>query len=88
MVNRILNDKSEVDAIIAVGILMKGDTMHFEYISQGVYQGLMDCSLNRTIPVINGVLTLLHSSQIAGRLELGAAWAQSAMCMMCNSQEF
>ena len=37
-----LADPAKVDCIICIGVLIKGETMHFEYISQSVSQGLMD----------------------------------------------
>ncbi|KAK0628138.1 6,7-dimethyl-8-ribityllumazine synthase [Bombardia bombarda] len=55
------------DAIIAIGVLIKGETMHFEYISDSVSQGLMRVSLDTGIPVIFGVLTVLNDEQAKAR---------------------
>ncbi|KAI9823222.1 MAG: hypothetical protein M1826_000235 [Phylliscum demangeonii] len=51
------------DVIIAVGVLIKGDTMHFEYIADAVSQGLMRVQLDATTPVVFGVLTVLNEAQ-------------------------
>lgn len=51
------------DAIIAIGVLIKGSTMHFEYISDAVSHGLMKVQLEKEVPVIFGVLTLLTEEQ-------------------------
>ncbi|KAG5288403.1 6,7-dimethyl-8-ribityllumazine synthase [Histoplasma capsulatum G186AR] len=51
------------DAIIAIGTLIKGETMHFEYIADAVSQGLMRLQLEKSVPVIFGVLTLLNEEQ-------------------------
>lgn len=51
------------DAIIAIGVLIKGETMHFEYISDAVSHGLMRLQLDGNVPVIFGLLTLLSEEQ-------------------------
>ncbi|KAK3989206.1 putative 6,7-dimethyl-8-ribityllumazine synthase [Cladorrhinum sp. PSN332] len=55
------------DAIIAIGVLIKGETMHFEYIAESVSHGLMRVSLDTGIPVIFGVLTVLNDEQAKSR---------------------
>jgi len=47
----------EVDAIIAVGTLIRGGTPHFEYIAAEVSKGLAQVSLDTGVPVSFGVLT-------------------------------
>lgn len=46
-----------VDAVIAIGCVIRGDTPHFEYICQGTTQGLADINREGKIPVIYGLLT-------------------------------
>ena len=58
------------DAIIAIGVLIKGETMHFEYISDAVSHGLMRTQLDLGIPVIFGVLTVLSDDQAKARAGL------------------
>ena len=55
--------KQPFDAIIAIGVLIKGSTMHFEYIADAVSHGLMKLQLDKDVPVIFGVLTLLTEEQ-------------------------
>lgn len=55
------------DALIAIGVLIKGETMHFEYIADSVSQGLMRVSLDTGVPVIFGVLTVLNDEQAKAR---------------------
>ncbi|EGP85608.1 unnamed protein product [Zymoseptoria tritici ST99CH_1A5] len=55
--------KEPFDAIIAIGALIKGSTMHFEYISDSVSHGLMKVQLETGCPVIFGLLTLLTEEQ-------------------------
>lgn len=56
-----------VDAVITCGVLIKGDTMHFEYISEAVSSGLMSVQLATSTPVIFGVLTCLSEDQVSAR---------------------
>jgi 6,7-dimethyl-8-ribityllumazine synthase len=60
------------DAVIAIGVLIKGATMHFEYISDSVVQGLMKVQLDTGVPVIFGVLTALTDEQALERAGLGS----------------
>lgn len=55
------------DAIIAIGVLIKGETMHFEYIADSVSHGLMRVGLDTGVPVIFGVLTVLSEDQAKAR---------------------
>lgn len=55
--------KEPFDAIVAIGVLIKGGTMHFEYIADAVSHGLMKVQLDIGCPVIFGLLTLLNEEQ-------------------------
>ncbi|KAF1974086.1 Lumazine synthase [Bimuria novae-zelandiae CBS 107.79] len=59
------------DAIIAIGVLIKGETMHFEYIADAVSHGLMRVQLEGNVPVIFGLLTLLSDEQGLMRAGIG-----------------
>jgi 6,7-dimethyl-8-ribityllumazine synthase len=74
------------DACIAVGVLIKGSTMHFEYIADAVSHGLMKVGLDHGIPVVFGVLTCLSEEQACERAGIGADshnhgidWAETAI---------
>ncbi|PGH10841.1 6,7-dimethyl-8-ribityllumazine synthase [Polytolypa hystricis UAMH7299] len=58
------------DAVIAIGVLIKGETMHFEYIADAVSKGLMRVQLDREVPVIFGLLTVLTEEQGLARAGL------------------
>jgi 6,7-dimethyl-8-ribityllumazine synthase len=47
----------KVDAVVAVGVLIRGDTPHFEYIAAEVSKGLAQVALGTGVPVSFGVLT-------------------------------
>ena len=56
-----------VDAIIALGCVIRGETPHFDYICSGVTQELAQQNTNGKIPVINGVLTVNSHEQAEER---------------------
>lgn len=83
---QILHERGGFDTIVAVGVLIKGETMHFEYIAEAVTQGLMRMSLDHKIPVIFGVLTCLTQEQVDYRvsehgLDHGYEWGLAAVEM-------
>ena len=49
--------KRNCDAIICLGSVIKGETKHFDYVCQGVTNGIKDLNIALDIPVIFGVLT-------------------------------
>ncbi|KAI0404880.1 6,7-dimethyl-8-ribityllumazine synthase [Xylaria palmicola] len=61
------------DAIVAIGVLIKGETMHFEYIADAVSHGLMRVGLDLGVPVVFGVLTVLDDDQARARAGLTPA---------------
>ncbi len=56
-----------VDAVIAIGCVIRGDTPHFDYICQGTTQGLAELNLKATVPVIYGLLTCNTPEQAEAR---------------------
>lgn len=52
----LIND-NKVHAVICLGCIVKGETPHFDFISQAAAKGIMDLNLTHNIPVIFGVLT-------------------------------
>lgn len=80
--------KGQFDAIVAIGALIKGSTMHFEYISDSVSHGLMKVQLETGCPVVFGLLTLLNEEQGFERAGIdegkkmhnhGVDWGQAAV---------
>ena len=54
---RILADDYDLDAVIVLGCVIRGDTPHFEYVCSGVTQGITQLNLTGEIPFIFGLLT-------------------------------
>lgn len=74
------------DSIIAIGVLIKGETMHFEHIAETVSRGLMRVQLDFGVPVIFGLLTVLNEEQAKARAGLvlgghnhGEDWGDAAV---------
>lgn len=54
---KLQNSRQKFDAIIAIGSIIQGETKHFDYVCQGVTQGLQDLNVQSDVPVIFCVLT-------------------------------
>ena len=59
--------KSGVDAVIAIGCVIRGDTPHDRYICQGVTYGLARLNAVQDVPVIYGLITTLDMQQAEDR---------------------
>lgn len=58
------------DAVVALGVVIRGQTPHFEYVCDAVTQGLTRVSLDASTPVANGVLTTDNEQQALDRAGL------------------
>ena len=57
------------DKFITIGIICKGDTDHYEYISSAVANGLMDLIVHKNVYVANSILNVHNLEQAAKRCE-------------------
>ena len=55
------------DAVVALGLVLKGETPHFDYVCQGVTQGVIDVSLKHSKPIGYGVLMCNDLNQAINR---------------------
>jgi 6,7-dimethyl-8-ribityllumazine synthase len=58
------------DAVVALGVVIRGQTPHFDYVCDAVTQGLTRVSLDAAKPVANGVLTTNNEEQALDRAGL------------------
>lgn len=58
------------DAVVALGVVIRGQTPHFDYVCDAVTQGLTRVSLDASTPVANGVLTTDTEQQAVDRAGL------------------
>ena len=75
------------DAAIALGCVIRGETIHFEIVSMESSRGLMDVSVSRNLPLGNGILTVNTEEQAwararAGELNKGGDAARAALAML------
>ena len=64
---------------IALGIIIKGETPNFDFISKAITQGLIDLSISCKKPVGNGILTCLNISQANEREHKGGEAAEAVL---------
>lgn len=67
MAARLMCAAQKVDAVVTLGVLIKGDTEHYEYLAGPVSHGLMDLQLQMSVPVVFGVLCCTTEQQAADR---------------------
>lgn len=56
-----------MDAAVVLGVVVRGETPHFDYVCQGVTNGVMQVSLSRSKPIGFGVLTVENVEQAIAR---------------------
>ena len=73
------------DVCIALGVIIRGATLHYELVAQAASQGLMRVALDARVPVINGVIVAETERQAQARclgpIARGAEFAQAALEM-------
>nr|WP_180217999.1 6,7-dimethyl-8-ribityllumazine synthase [Streptomyces albus] len=69
VVAKVLADRG-YDAIVALGVVIRGGTPHFDYVCQGVTQGLTEVAVRTGVPVGFGVLTCDDDQQALARAGL------------------
>ncbi len=71
------------DAIILLGCIIKGETPHFEIISQSISDKVLETSLDKNTPIIFGVLTTNNESEAEERAAYkGSEFAMSALSVL------
>jgi len=69
------------DALVAVGCVIRGETYHFEVVSNESARGVMDVALDSGLPIANGILTTEDEAQAEARLDKGAEAVRVAVEM-------
>ena len=71
------------DAIILLGCIIKGETPHFEIISQSISDKVLETSLDKNTPIIFGVLTTNNENEAKERAAYkGSEFAMSALSIL------
>jgi 6,7-dimethyl-8-ribityllumazine synthase len=74
-----------LDAIVALGVIIRGDTIHYELVAEAATQGLLRVALDENLPVIAGVVAVENRAQAEarcrGEIDRGAEFAWAALEM-------
>ena len=70
------------DAFIALGCVIKGQTPHFNFISQASTNAIMDLAIMNKKPIGNGIITCLNMSQANARKEKGAEATKAVISIL------
>ena len=70
------------DAFLALGCVIKGETPHFDFISQASTNAIMDLSIRNQKPIGNGIITCLNMKQAKARKKKGAEAAKAVISIL------
>lgn len=79
-----LAESGRYDALVALGCVIRGETYHFEIVSDESARGIGQVQLATGIPVANGVLTTENDDQALARMQQKGADAAQAAVEMAN----
>lgn len=82
---QLLSRTGRFDALIGLGVLVRGDTIHYELIADAATHALQHLALSLGLPVINGIVVAETAAQAearcCGKVNRGAEFAQAALEM-------
>lgn len=67
------------DGVICLGVVIRGETSHYDYVCEGASEGILKTSLAHALPVMFGVLTTEDQAQAEARIH-GAKGRKGAEC--------
>ena len=70
------------DGFLALGCVIKGQTPHFDFISQATTDAIMKLSINSKKPIGNGVITCLNMKQAKDRKRKGSEAAEAVISVL------
>ena len=77
-----------IDAIVCLGSVIRGETIHFELIAHQLAQGIREISQQHLIPVIFGVLTVENIDQANARIHKASEFLDAALSMIEKNRSF
>ena len=82
---RLVAERRKPDAIVALGVIVRGDTIHYELIATAAAEALQRVALDARTPVINGIVVAENQAQAEARclgaIDRGLEYAQAAVAM-------
>ena len=76
-----LADRGDIDAVIAIGEVVRGDTDHYDHVAYAASEGISQVAQDTGKPVIFGVLTTENTEQAVARIDHAADYAEAAVEM-------
>lgn len=80
------------DACVGLGLIIRGETLHYEIIAHGSSRALQEVALNTGIPVINGIIVVENEDQAVercgGRMDRGREFGIAAVEMGALARRF
>ena len=70
------------DGFLALGCVIKGQTPHFDFISQATTNAIMKLSIDNKKPIGNGIITCLNMTQARARRKKGAEAAEAVISVL------
>ena len=83
----IANNIKKYDGFIALGCVIKGETPHFDFISQATTSAIMNLSIENKKPISNGIITCLNMKQAIARKNNKGEEAANAVNSVLNELE-
>jgi 6,7-dimethyl-8-ribityllumazine synthase len=87
LVLQTLAQSGRFDALIALGAVIRGDTYHFEVVSNDSCRAVMDVQLDTGVPIANGILTCDSDEQAEVRMQQKGSDCAQAAVEMANLQK-
>ena len=84
LVLQTMAESGDYDALIALGAVIRGETYHFEIVSNESARGIMNVQLDTGVPIANGVLTTENDEQAEVRMMQKGADCAAAAVEMAN----
>jgi len=82
---RLLIEAGRPDAVVALGVIIRGGTIHYELIASAASHGLQQVAVATRVPVVNGIIAAENRAQARarclGRIDRGAEFARAAVSM-------
>ena len=79
-----LVETGEFDGLVALGAVIRGETYHFELVSNESAAGITRISIDSGLPIANGVLTCENDDQATVRVNVKGADCAKAVVEMAN----
>ena len=75
-------ERKSTDAIICIGAIIRGETTHYDLISENVFMSISNLNNLGILPIINGILTTENINQAKERIKNGIYYADTCIRMI------